>query len=98
MLNQKNIAISFLMIIYLLISYQPIQAETTFVNDCFNGNSDCLEELDTSEENNQEEKSFSTTETSSLGFSVFKVIVTLLFILILIYLILKFLSKRQSFS
>src|SRR5690625_1017509 len=101
MLNRKNqTIICVLLSIFIWGFSTPIYAETSFLNDCIDENPDCIKELDTYPENDQEikqdENSMTAFKSDSLGFSLFRMILSLLLILGLIYLVLRFLNKRNK--
>lgn len=101
MLKQKRRTIICFFITFFIISFSnTIHAETTFVDDCLDENPDCLKELDTTdeidEENNEENTLMRSIETDSLTLSIIKTVFSLLLIVALIYIVIKFLSKRQK--
>lgn len=100
--RKKRIGICFFIIIFIVSLSNDTQAETSFVNDCLDENPDCLEELGNAHEKDQEEEQtnnlVSDIGTKSLGFSMVRMVLSLLLILALMYVLLKFLSKRQNLS
>ncbi len=79
-----------------------VQAKTPYVGDCLGENvgSECLEEEESTNnvdsENNEQTVLSDENSTGSLIFSIVRTVFALLLILVLIYILIKFLSKRNK--
>lgn len=99
----KKLLVSLCLITTLIIvdSSTLIEAETRYVGDCLgeDAGSECLEEEESTDETENDEQTVLSDETRSTGsivFGVIKTLFALLLILALIYVLIKFLSKRNK--
>ena len=85
-----------LMTVILIVGFSNIaQAKTSYVTDCLEDNLDCEEETNELE-SDQDEKLTVKEDEGSLLFYIVKMFFALLLILALIYILLKFLTKRNK--
>lgn len=86
-------------IVFLTSFSGVVQAKEPHVTDCLEGNADCSEEDEgntNAAETDQEETISEVTNTGPLIFDLVKMVFALFLVLGLIYLLLKFLSKRNK--
>ncbi|CDQ40103.1 MULTISPECIES: flagellar biosynthetic protein FliO [Virgibacillus] len=78
----------------LILTPREIAAETTSVNDCIEQQKDC-EQTEEAPTSNSENESEVKTQTDPLWLSMVKLVFALLLVLGLIYLLLRFIKKRN---
>src|SRR5690625_809438 len=98
--NIRKYVIFFLVVIFcILTSSRTIQAKTPSVTDCIQGEVDCADETEkvnaSKLENVDDKEQIGTKTGESTFFSLIRMLVALLLVLALIYLLLKFLHKRN---
>jgi len=99
-MNQKSIILFLsLLCLFGLLSPQAIQADAS-LKDCLESDSNCLEDVDgekpPSAENKNDALEADDTKTSSIILNIFKVIFALILIVLLIYVFLTLLKKKNK--
>ena len=92
----KKLSISFMLALLLFyIPFSPVSAKDKYLDECLEEDADCIENEPAPQEN-QSETIGEVADSESLAFSVVKMFFALLLVLVLIYILLKLMNRRNK--